>query len=286
MKVVSFSLEEGNKYFGRIDGKRFYIGSRVPYLDGKGLVNGSGTTVQKYDRVQFRDRYGFWADFIHPTAMAEGALFHTLNTYDRAFFTFSFLQFAAHVPNGDFVVYLRALLKLPLAAEYFPDLVLVGDRICRLTDRGSVQLESDTTTAGLCDYLNPTVKEIEDTEVIQAAKFVHWAQNDALNRQTQIDVGVAHFRRNMAQYATRYNLDGAAAAICLVVADIRHQGRAKSAAIISALASPKPLDALLGLGAALYPQRVRVLRREINALTADGTFGGLKYSVTKADFVH
>lgn len=286
MKVVSFSLEEGNKYFGRIDGKRFYIGSRVPYLDGKGLVNGSGTPTQKYDRKQFRDRYGFWADFIHPTAMAEGALFHTLNTYDRAFFTFSFLQFAAHVPNGDFVVYLRALLKLPLATEYFPDLVLIGDRICRLTDTGPVQLESDTSTAGLCDYLNPTVKEIEDTEVIQAAKFVHWAQNDALNRQTQIDVGVAHFRRNMAQYATRYSLDGAPAAICLVVADIRHQGRAKSAALISALASPKPLDALLGLGAALYPQRVKVLRREINALTADGTFGGLKYSVAKADFVH
>jgi hypothetical protein len=286
MKVVSFSLEEGNKYFGRIDGKRFYIGSRVPYLGGKGLVNGSGTTVQKYDRVQFRDRYGFWADFIHPTAMAEGALFHTLNTYDRAFFTFSFLQFAAHVPNGDFVVYLRALLKLPLASEYFPDLALVGERICRLTDNGSVQLESDTSTAGLCDYLNPTVKEIEDTEVIQAAKFVHWAQSDALNRQTQIDVGVAHFRRNVAQYATRYNLDGAAAAICLVVADIRHQGRAKSAAIISALASPKPLDALLGLGAALYPQRVRVLRRELNVLTADGTFGGLKYSVAKGEFIN
>jgi hypothetical protein len=286
MKVVSFSLEEGNKYFGRIDGQRFYIGSRVPYLDGKGLVNGSGTSVQKYDRVQFRDRYGFWADFIHPTAMAEGALFHTLNTYDRAFFTFSFLQFAAHVPNGDFVVYLRALLKLPLASEYFPDLVLVGERICRLTDSGAVQLESDTSTAGLCDYLNPTVKEIEDTEVIQAAKFVHWAQSDALNRQTQIDVGVAHFRRNMNRYATRYNLDGAAAAICLVVADIRHQGRAKSAAIISALANPKPLDALLGLGAALYPQRVRVLRREINALTADGTFGALKYSVIKSEFVN
>lgn len=286
MKVVGFSLEEGNKYFGRIDGKRFYIGSRVPYLDGKGLVNGSGTAVQKYDRVQFRDRYGFWADFIHPTAMAEGALFHTLNTYDRAFFTFSFLQFAAHVPNGDFVVYLRALLKLPLASEYFPDLVLIGERICRLTDGGSIQLETDTSTAGLCDYLNPTVKEIEDTEVIQAAKFVHWAQNDVLNRQAQIDVGIAHFRRNMAQYATRYDLDGAAAATCLVVADIRHQGRAKSAAIISALASPKPLDALLSLGAALYPQRVRVLRREINALTADGTFGGLKYSATKGEFVN
>ena len=285
MKLVSFSLEEGNKYFGKIDGARFFIGSRVPYLGGKGLANARGTATQKYNRAQFRDQYGFWADFIHPTAMAEGALFHTLNTYDRAFFTFSFLQFAAHVPNGDFVVYLRALLKLPLAAEYFPDLVLVGERVCRVTEHGPMPLESDISTAGLCDYLNPTSKEIEDTEVIQAAKFVHWAQNDALNRQTQIEVGIAHFRRNMAQYAVRYGLNGIAAPLCLVIADIRHQGRAKSPAIISALASQKPLDALLSLGSALYPERVKVLRREINALTADGTFGKLEYNAVKGEFV-
>lgn len=285
MKVVSFSLEEGNKYFGKIDGARFLIGSRVPYQDGKGLVNARGTAAQKYNRAQFRDKYGFWADFIHPTAMAEGALFHTLNTYDRAFFTFSFLQFAAHVPNGDFVVYLRALLKLPSAAEYFPDLVLAGERVCRVTDHGPMPLESDTSTAGLCDYLNPTTKEIEDTEVIQSAKFVHWAQNDALNRQAQIEVGIAHFRRNMAQYAVRYGLDGVAAPLCLVIADIRHQGRAKSPAIIAALASQKPLDALLSLGSALYPERVKVLRREINALTADGTFGKLEYRAVNSEFV-
>lgn len=36
MKIVSFCLEEGNKYYGTIDGKRFYIGSRVPYKGGKG----------------------------------------------------------------------------------------------------------------------------------------------------------------------------------------------------------------------------------------------------------
>jgi hypothetical protein len=29
-----------------------------------------------------------------------------------------------------------------------------------------------------------------------------------------------------------------------------------------------------------------VLRREINALTADGTFGSLKYDVARSDFVH
>jgi hypothetical protein len=285
MKVVSFSLEEGNKYFGKIDGTRFFIGSRVPFNGGKGLMNIKGTSDQKYDRATFRPEFGFWADFIHPTAMAEGALSHTLNTYDRAHFTFSFLQYAAHVPNGDFVVYMRALLKLPLAVEYFPDLVLQNGRICRVTDDGVVALESDTSTAALIDYLNPSLKEIEDTEVIQAAKFVHWAQNDPAHRQTQIEIGIAHFKEKMVSYAKQYKLNGVDAAICLVVADIRHQGRAKSPAIIAALQSSNPLNSLLNLGEPKFHQRVVTLRKEIKALTEEGTLGSMKYSTAKSDFV-
>lgn len=285
MKVVSFTLEGGNKYFGKIDGTRFFIGNRVPFEGGKGLMNIKGTAEQKYDRSKFRSKFGFWADFIHPTAMAEGALYHTLNTYDRAHFTFSFLQYAAHVPNGDFVVYLRALLKLPLASEYFPDLTLKSNRVCRVTDDGTVPLESDTSTARLIDYLNPSINEIEDTEVIQAAKFIHWVQNDAAHRQTQIDVGIAHFKEKMAGYAAQYELNGADDRVCLVVADIRHQGRAKSPAIVAALQSSNPLNALLNIGEPKYHERLVTLRREIKALTEDGTLGGLKYSTTKKDFV-
>lgn len=285
MKIVSFSLEQGNKYFGKIDGPRFFIGSRVSFDGGKGLMNVSGTSTQKYDRAAFRPLYGFWADFIHPTAMVEGALYHTLNTYDRAHFTFSFLQYAAHVPNGDFVVYLRALLNLPFAHEYFPDLVLNNNRVCRVTDDGIVALESDTSTTLLLDYLNPSLKEIEDTEVIQAAKLIHWAQNDPAHRQTQIEVGVAHFKSKMEQYANLYGLDGVDDTICLVVADIRHQGRAKSSAIISALKSPSPLTELLNIGEPKYHERLLVLRREIKKLTAEGTLGTHKYSTVKKDFV-
>lgn len=285
MKVVSFSLEQGNKYFGKIDGTRFYIGSRVSYEGGKGLMNVTGTQSQKYDRSQFRATFGFWADFLHPTAMAEGALYHTLNTYDRAHFTFSFLQYAAHVPNGDFVVYLRALLQLPLASEYFPDLTFRNGRVCRITDNGIVALESDISTSPLLDYLNPSVKEIEDTEVIQAARFVHWVQNDAAHRQTQVDVGIAHFKEKMTSYAQQYGLNGADETICLVVADIRHQGRAKSPAIVAALQSANPLNALLSIGEPKYHERLVTLRREINALTQDGTFGARKYSTAKKDFI-
>lgn len=285
MKIVSFSLEQGNKYFGKIDGNRFFIGNRVSFDGGKGLMNVNGTSAQKYDRGVFRPIYGFWADFIHPTAMAEGALYHTLNTYDRAHFTFSFLQYAAHVPNGDFVVYLRALLNLPLAREYFPDLALNDNRVCRVADDGVVALESDTSTEPLLDYLNPSLTEVEDTEVIQAAKFIHWAQNDPAHRQIQIEVGTAHFKNKMGQYATQYGLDGVDDAACLVIADIRHQGRAKSPAIVAALHSPKPLEALLNIGEPKYHERLSVLRREIKNLTAEGTLGTHKYSTAKNDFV-
>lgn len=286
MKIVSFSLEQGDKYYGNIDGTHFFIGSRVAYEGGKGLMNVAGTAAQKYNRADFRSIYGLWADFIHPTAMAEGGLYHTLNTYDRAHFTFSFLQYAAHVPNGDFVAYLRALLKLPLASEYFPDLALsTNNRVCRITDNGTVPLESDNSMMPLLDYLNPSLKEIEDTEVMQAAKFIHWAQNDPAHRQTQIDVGIAHFKDKMFEYAKQYGLNGVEDTICLVIADIRHQGRAKSPAIVAGLKSSKPLEALLTIGEPKYHNRLVVLRREIKKLVSEGALGATKYSISKKDFV-
>jgi len=285
MKLVSFSLEQGNKYFGKIDGQRFFIGSRVSYEGNKGLMNITGSAAQRYDRATFRARFGFWADFIHPTATAEGALFHTLNTYDRAHFTFSFLQFAAHVPNGDFVLYLRALLGLSLAEDYFPDLTLNNGRVCRVGDDATLPIESDSSTSELLDYLNPTSKEIEDSEVIQAAKLVHWAQNDPRHREVQIEIGVDLFKKKMAAYAKQYQLDGMGDTICLVIADIRHQGRAKSAVIVNALAGPDPLSSLLKIGEPRYHERLKTLRREIKALLADGTLGRRRYSIAKADFV-
>jgi hypothetical protein len=285
MKVVKFSLEQGNRYFGEIDGARFFVGRRVSYQRGKGLTNTVGTPDQIYDRSQFRGVYGLWADFIHPTAVAEGGFYHTLNTYDRARFTSGFLQYAAHVPNGDFVRYLRSLLSLPLAVEYFPDLKLENNRITRVTDEGSIALESDDSTDGLIDYLNPSLEEVEDTEVIEAAKFVHWVDNDPDHRRVQVDLGISLFKSKMATYARQYGLDGQRDTICLVVADIRHQGRASSSAIRSALEDSNPLNALLELGEPVYHGRLVALRHEIERLIGERTLGQHAYSLDRQDFV-
>ena len=287
MKVVSFTLKPGNNYFGTVNGgPEFFIGRRVSYQGLKGLMNLTQTDpAQKYDRAQFRPTYGFWADFIHPTAMAEGGLYHTLNTYDRARFTFSFLQFAAHVADGDFVHYFQTLLGLPAAIDYFPDLRLVGGRICKLDGTTTVQLESATSTEKLMDYLNPASTEVEDTEVIQSARFIHWVQNDPQHRDVQIKTGIDLFKSKMKTYAHWYPmLNHAPAAVCTVVADIHHQGRAKVNEVTIALQDADPLAALLKIGQGVYDERLKTLRQEINALTQDGTYGALKYDAATNSF--
>lgn len=146
-------------------------------------------------------------------------------------------------------------------------------------------IEPDTSTLLLIDYLNPSLKEIEDAEIIQAAKFVHWAQNDETYRQTQIEAGIAHFTGKVASYAKQYGLDGMDDTICIVVADVRHQGRAKSAAIMGALQRSTPMNALLSIGEPKYHTQLAAFCREITALIEDGTFGSMKYSIMKNDFV-
>ena len=137
----------------------------------------------------------------------------------------------------------------------------------------------------LIDYLNPSTKEVEDTEVIISAKFVHWAINDPLHRRLQVYVGIKHFKENMLNYAVRYNLDKADDFICLMVCDIRHQGRGKSQEIIAALNTSKPLEALLKIGEPKYHNRLVTLRNEVNKLITGGFLGKKKYSIAKKDFV-
>lgn len=88
-------------------------------------MNTNDTIGQPYYPDNYRDSYGFWADFIYPTALCESqGYFQRINTYDRARFTFGFFQHAVHEPNDNFVLLLRKLLSLPAAQTYFPDLIL------------------------------------------------------------------------------------------------------------------------------------------------------------------
>lgn len=259
---------------------KFLVGKETVYQHAKhGLFNLSTPNGAAYNPADYADEYGFWAYFIAPTAKAESNnSFVCLNTYDRARFTFGFMQYAAHVPNGDFVRFFKQLLALPNASDYFPKLVLAGDRIHYRNSNGSLtQLEDNLSTAGLMDYLNPSLSVVETQELICAARMVHWATHDPEHRRIQVRVAIEHFRENMRHYAQSYNLDGFPDKICQVVCDIRHQGRATSGQIINALNTHGRIEAayknLLKLGHPLYAQRISTIRTEIKRLTDAGIFG-------------
>jgi hypothetical protein len=285
-KVVSL-MREGQRYFATIDGSApFFVGSDVRYINHRGLMNTSDTSGTPYQPAEYRGRFGFWADFIYPTALCESqGYYQRLNTYDAARFTFGFFQHAAHTPNDNFILLLRQLLTLPLAATYFPELTLHQEAVHRITDQGLVRLETPSSTEPLMQYLNPSRDLVDEREVIHAAKLVHWSLHDPAHRDVQVAFSIAQQKKKMAQYDQRYHLDGVVDTVCLVVADIRHQGRAKSNHIIEALASQDALGNLLQIGEDGFAERIKTLRSAITTGVAEGMLGKRRYDAATSDFV-
>ncbi len=281
-------------YYGQLlksDESRFVIGYRTMYEGNFGLYNIARKENLIYDPINFENDFGFWSYFIYPTAKAEsGGSFLCLNTYDRAKFTFSFMQYAAHVPNGDFVRFLKRLLHLPNAADYFPKLVLQNDRIFyRNSNNTLTQLESDISSEALMNYFNPSLSEIDNQELICSARMVHWATNDPSHRKTQIETAIENFKENMVQYDRRFILDNVPAKVCQVICDIRHQGRATNDRIASALNTngdyERAYQNLLTIGNANYSERIKTVKATINDLLAKGIFNK-KYQRSNNEFIN
>lgn len=279
MPTILFELSNSQgKYFATTGSTRFYIGSETVYQGRHGLFNTKVADGPIYRPQDYAGQYGFWASFIYPTAMCESkGSFHCLNTYDRAAFTFTFMQFAAHVPNGDFVKYLKELLQLPNARDYFPFLQLRDNHVWYVNTSSQSQLESGASTTALMKYLNADSATVDHQEVITSARFVHWSQNSAEHRALQVKLGIQLFKDNMREYAVRFNLDGWPDYICLAICDILHQGRAKYSLIHSMLASSTNRETvynnIVNIGGDLYTDRIRTLKAEIKKLRDGGVFG-------------
>lgn len=293
MPTIQFTFSNQlNKQFASANGApRFYVGSDVVYQGNHGLTNLQQVAGQVYNPADYEATFGFWASFIYPTAKCESnGSFHCLNSYDRAAFTFTFMQYAAHVPNGDFVTYLRRLLQLPLAKDYFPFLELRNGFIWYNNGTSEKQLESNASTQGLMDYLNPDKATVDKQELISAARMVHWSQNDPANRQLQVNCAVELFKKSMRTNNTRYNLDGWQDYICHAICDIHHQGRAKVSFIMDILQSSTNRQTiytnLLNVGGNVYAERIRTLKAAHKLLLDSGKFGSKVYSSAAGDFVN
>ena len=283
-----FSQQSGRHYATPSVGTRFYVGAEVTYQGRHGLTNLRVADGPVYRPEDYVAEYGHWAWMLYPTAQCESlGSFHCLNTYDRAAFTFTFLQFAAHVPDGDFVRLLRALLALPEARDYFPFLELRQGRIWYVRSRQATQLESSSSTAGLMRYLNADQHEVDGQELISAARMVHWAQQSGAHRAMQVSTGIALFQEKLREHAVRFNLDGWPDYICHAICDIFHQGRARYKAVHDILGSTGNKEAiyqkLLNVGGTLYAGRIKTLKAVHKKLRDSGVFGK-KYNLASGDF--
>ncbi len=137
------------------------------------------------------------------------------------------------------------MLQRPEATDYFPNLKVASGHIVKIDGAlAIIPLEDKESTEPLQLYLNPTLDEVEDAEVIAAAKFIHWTGNhpEARLLQTQHMIDTAPQLVLEADNST--GLDGSGADICCVVMDVRHQGRAGFNDLQAALLAKKPFEAL------------------------------------------
>jgi hypothetical protein len=256
----------------------FFVAYNTKYIGMYGLYNPQKKDNVLYKSESYADKYDFWAHFIYPTSNAESNnSFICLNTYDRAYFTFGFMQFAAHVPNGDFVTFFREILALPEATNYFPRLRLINNRIFYQPDQGTPhQLEFDNTSQGLMEYLNPGLKEVERQELICAARLIHWTTTHADVREIQVKHSVELYKTNMVKYNKRFSLNGYPAKVCFMICDILHQGRGTYDRIAYAINTGGnynlAYENLCTVGDKHYQSRIDTLKAIISTLEGNGIF--------------
>ena len=279
----------GANWFARVSGEEFLVGADVRYESRRGLMlRAPASGYVKYDPDEWRAAHGVWADMIAVTSEVEGkGDLCTVNTYDRAGFTFGLMQWAAHTPNDNFVLLMRKLLALPSAPAYFPDLRCQpdGGRIVRQADADAEVLETADSTTALRRYLNPDEGKVDEAEVIAAAKLMHWIRTDAAARTLLINFALEHYRHQVRAIAEKVPLNGKTDVEVLVCADIRHQGRGTYAQMRSALHAARSVEALLAIGADRYPERITGLREGILNGLSQRRFGLHRYNAASGEMV-
>ncbi|AUX78338.1 peptidoglycan-binding domain-containing protein [Sinorhizobium fredii] len=286
--------QSGKSFFATTaSGERFIIGSVTRYTDDMtraGLFQGKSAIKDSmrfgvYKGQDYTTAFGKWAHFIEPTLSAEGgARFATINTYDRAAFTFGAPQLAAHTPAQNFVVYFRQLLALPEADRHFPELSLrgngSGDSTIHLkSDTGFIDLEEpvlvtrpngkkEKQLARLMNYLNASPAAIDEAELSVSARLMNWLRLDPKAKELQIAVFIAQAKENLARAKTKVpGFDGSNWEVALWIMDILHQGRGTFAEMSTALASRRPVEELRRIGILKYKTRIETVSRSAKGLT-------------------
>ena len=175
------------------------------------------------------------------------------------------------------------MLQRPEVVDYFPNLEVRGGRIVKVEDSKIIPMEDAGSTEPLQLYFNPTLDDVEDAEVIAAAKLIHWTGSHPEARLLQVQHMINTASRLVKEADKRLGLDGRGADICCVVMDVRHQGRAGFDELQAALLAKKPFDALLEVGGHGEPERVKNLKAAL--VTRRAGLQQKKWSRSAGNFV-
>jgi len=248
-----------------------------------------------YDAETHADTIDHWAYLLDVTAFCESKnRLNLINTYDRAQFTFGFYQLAAHTPNDNLILFFRAALLDADFKKLFPDLQLRGGKVFRVAQDGTAtDLEQETFDPAtdeqqlkhFMSYLNPQRKEIDEQEILQAARLIWWANTFTTCADMQVKAANAILQKKMSErYARWYPLDGQNDIVCAIIADIHHQGRGKRPAVKAALTKSDKVKALLDIGKSGNEERVTTLTARIKKWRDAGIMGAKKYRAALNEF--
>jgi hypothetical protein len=283
-------------------GFSFIIGSAIDFTDDMkrtGLFQGPSAIKASmqfgvYEAASYVESFGPWAHFIEPTLTAEGgARFATINTYDRAAFTFGAPQLAAHTPNANFIEYFRLLLASRDADRHFPELSLranaAGQTTVHLADgAGFKDLETvievtrpngkkEKQLAFLMSYLNSSPTAVDDAELRASARLMNWLRLEPRAKELQIKVFIDAARAKLARAKRKIaSFTGEDWRIALWIMDIGHQGRGSLDDVAKALASDKPEAQLRLIGAPKYQTRIDTVSAAMGKLQNLGVLEGFK----------
>jgi hypothetical protein len=297
--VVDIFQKEKSYYAKTASDVTFMIGTTTSFTDdmnrvglyqGTSAINDSIKWFGAYQASNFATEFDQWAYFIEPTLTAEGGgRFATLNTYDRAAFTFGAPQFAAH--GTDLIFYLRALLKLPDADIHFPELSLrdnsSGENTLHLANHGNFvdleQLSQIVRPNGkkakqpvfLMSYLNFSPTAIDAAELSAAARLMNWLRIDPKTKELQISIFISNSKERLARAKVKVQgFSGSDWRVSLWIMDILHQGRGDYDEITKALLSSDPEGALKKIGWPKYKNRIKTVEAGVEALKTSGKLNG------------
>jgi hypothetical protein len=292
---VAYEIRDKKVYATLNGGPEYFVAQRVKYGSRIGLAQMSGLTGPSYNPDPFISEYGSWAYLVYAIGVSESEnRFNRINSYDRAEFTFGFFQFAAHTPKDNLILLLRRAAEIGDFQRYFPELQVTEGRLHHISGGVVTDLETEvynpqadeTHLLQFMRYLNPSEGELDDAEIIHAAKLVALCDESPafceLQVRTAIQITARKFRE---RYQHWYDLAGATDSACLAIADIHHQGRGKKPQVRAALQSSNPINALAKIGENKYPERCRSLRKIIKTLESAGKLGRHKYEPAHGVFV-